>query len=107
MAITNNILINEGAEMKKTADFEEETVKGPTPVVTVNLRVETANGYKNGEAYCYYREEGGNWIEFYETGFFPRLLKIQHNRQPFPLAAQNALSSLKSNGEIPSNRHRS
>ncbi len=46
------------------------TIKGATDVVSVNLEVETSNGYKNGEAICYYSETGneGDWIEFYETG---------------------------------------
>jgi len=46
------------------------TVKGSTSVVSVNIEVETANGYKNGEAICYYGDTGneGDYIEFFETG---------------------------------------
>ncbi len=46
------------------------TIYGSTPVVSVNIEVETANGYKNGEAVCSYGETGEekDWIEFYETG---------------------------------------
>jgi len=57
-----------------------ETAKGSTPDVRVDLRVETANGYDNGKAYCSYREEGeSSWIEFYETG------EAENHRQPLSL----------------------
>lgn len=46
------------------------TIKGATSVVSVNIKVETANGYKNGEAICYYSdtENEADYIEFFETG---------------------------------------
>ena len=46
------------------------TIFDSTDVVPVWLEVETANGYKNGEAVCYYSETGSqsDWIEFYDTG---------------------------------------
>lgn len=46
------------------------TVKGSTEVVSVNIEVETANGYKNGDAVCYYSDTGkdSDWIEFFDTG---------------------------------------
>ncbi len=46
------------------------TIKGSTDIVSVWLEVETANGYKNGEAVCYYSEttNEADWIEFFETG---------------------------------------
>lgn len=46
------------------------TIKGSTSVISVNIEVETANGYKNGEAVCYYSDtqNEGDYIEFYETG---------------------------------------
>ena len=33
-----------------------ETIKGATDTIAVNLEVKTDNGYKNGEAFCYYTD---------------------------------------------------
>jgi len=46
------------------------TIKGSTDVISIFLEVETANGYRNGEAVCYYSETDNeaDFIEFYETG---------------------------------------
>ncbi len=46
------------------------TVKGSTEVISAYLEVETANGYKNGDAICYYSDtqEENDYIEFYQTG---------------------------------------
>ncbi len=46
------------------------TIKGNTDVVSIWLEVETANGYNNGDAICYYGETGkeNDYIEFRETG---------------------------------------
>lgn len=46
------------------------TIYGSTDVVSVWFEAETANGYKNGEAICYYSETGkeNDFIEFFETG---------------------------------------
>ncbi len=46
-----------------------ETVSGSTSTISVNLNVETDNGYNAGESTCYYSETGGesSYIEFYET----------------------------------------
>ncbi len=53
------------------------TVRGSTSVVSVNVEVETANGYKNGEAICYYndKESENGWIEFFDT------LKSKHTQR--------------------------
>jgi hypothetical protein len=60
-----------------------ETIKGSTDTIAVSLEVKTDNGYKNGEAFCYYTEtqttdttivnktctgEEGTFIQFAETG---------------------------------------
>lgn len=53
-----------------------ETIKGSTDTVPVYLTVKTDNGYKNGEAICYYYNDAGNkapandenYIQFLETG---------------------------------------
>jgi len=49
------------------------TIAGSTSVVKTNLHVETANGYNNGEAICFYSPTGENssYIEFfYNTSEF-------------------------------------
>ena len=47
-----------------------ETIKGSTDTLEVNLEVETDNGYKDGEAYCFYSlsEDEDSYIQFLETG---------------------------------------
>ncbi len=53
-----------------------ETIKGSTDTIPVLLVVRTDNGYKNGEAICYYYNDANNnapvnnedYIEFLETG---------------------------------------
>ncbi len=60
-----------GTETLNIIDIKPNgTIKGSTDVVSVNLEVETANGYKNGEAKCYYSDTNNeaDWIEFFETG---------------------------------------
>jgi len=46
-----------------------ETIMGSTDVVSVNLEIETANGYKNGEAVCYFSTTNNekDFVQFYET----------------------------------------
>ncbi len=46
------------------------TIKGATEVISVNIEVETANGYQNGESTCYYstKQNEADYIEFFETG---------------------------------------
>jgi hypothetical protein len=45
------------------------TIKGSTDTVPVTLKVETANGYSNGNAICYYSTTGNenDYVQFYET----------------------------------------
>ncbi|GAG31553.1 unnamed protein product, partial [marine sediment metagenome] len=47
-----------------------ETIRGSTDTIHIDLSVKTDNGYKNGEAICYYSETGNeeDYIEFLETG---------------------------------------
>jgi len=47
-----------------------ETIRGSTDTIPVLLVVKTDNGYKNGEAVCYYSttNEEEDYIEFLETG---------------------------------------
>ena len=47
-----------------------ETIKGSTDTLEVNLEVETDNGYKDGESYCLYSTTGDedSYIQFLETG---------------------------------------
>lgn len=45
-----------------------ETIKGYSTEVEVNLEVETANGYSQGDANCEYSTGGNNYIKFFETG---------------------------------------
>jgi len=59
-----------GTEPLNIIDVEPNgTIRGSTSIVSVNVEVETANGYKNGEAICYYndKESETGWIEFFET----------------------------------------
>jgi hypothetical protein len=46
------------------------TIKGSTSVVSVNVEVKTSNGYKNGEAICYFSEtqNEADYVKFFETG---------------------------------------
>ncbi len=60
-----------GTETLNIIDIKpNETIYGSTEVISVNLEVETANGYRNGEAVCSYSDTGreSDWIEFFETG---------------------------------------
>ena len=47
-----------------------ETIRGSTDTIPVILEVRTDNGYKNGEAICYYSttDNEQNYIEFLDTG---------------------------------------
>ncbi|MDD5193457.1 MAG: glycine zipper family protein [Candidatus Nanoarchaeia archaeon] len=45
------------------------TIRGATDVVPVTLTIKTDNGYRNGEANCYYKNSNmTNYIQFLETG---------------------------------------
>jgi len=60
-----------GTETLNIIEIEPNgTIYGSTEVISVNLELETANGYRNGEAICYYGETGeeSDWVEFFETG---------------------------------------
>ncbi len=48
----------------------DATVKGATDLIPVNLTIRTDNGYKNGEAICFYSTTGkeSDYIKFSETG---------------------------------------
>ncbi len=48
------------------------TIMGSTSVISVNLEVETANGFKDGDAICYYSTTGNenDYVKFFETGSF-------------------------------------
>src|SRR3989344_5786582 len=47
----------------------KDTIKGATDVVPVILTIKTDNGYKNGEAKCYYKTSNmTSYIQFLETG---------------------------------------
>ena len=48
------------------------TIMGSTSIVSVNLEAETANGYKDGDAICYFSTTGNenDYVKFYETGGF-------------------------------------
>ena len=59
-----------GTETLNIIDIKPNgTIKGSTDVVSVWLEVETANGYKNGEAICYYSDtqNEADYIEFRNT----------------------------------------
>lgn len=47
-----------------------ETISGATDVINITLYVKTDNGYKNGEAICYYSTTGNekDYVQFLETG---------------------------------------
>lgn len=46
----------------------ESVITGATTTVTVNLELETQNGYKNGEASCLYSPNNETYIKFKDTG---------------------------------------
>ncbi len=48
------------------------TIMGSTSIVPVTLEVETANGYKDGDATCYFSTTGNDndYVKFFETGSF-------------------------------------
>ncbi len=58
------------------------TIRGSISVVSVNVEVETANGYKNGEAICYYNDKPSEsgWIEFFETGTSKHVQRLDLNK---------------------------
>ncbi len=45
------------------------TIMGSTSIVPVNIELETGNGYKDGEAICYYSTTGNDndYVKFFET----------------------------------------
>jgi hypothetical protein len=46
-------------------------VEGATTTVEVNLELQTENGYKDGEATCYYSiNDENNYVQFFETNSF-------------------------------------
>jgi len=60
-----------GTETLNIIDIKPNgTIYGSTEVVSVWLEAETANGYKNGEAICYYSDtqNEADYVEFRETG---------------------------------------
>jgi hypothetical protein len=48
------------------------TIMGSTSIVGVDLNLETANGFKDGEATCYYSRTNSesSYVKFFETGSF-------------------------------------
>lgn len=48
------------------------TIMGSTSVVPVDLQIETGNGYRDGEATCYYSRTGNenDYVKFFDTGNF-------------------------------------
>ena len=50
---------------------DNETISDSTSVVKVTLEAETTAGFNKGDALCFYSpEEGGTYIEFYNTGSY-------------------------------------
>ena len=47
-----------------------ENVTGATTTIPVFIELETQNGYKDGEAYCYYSLDKNNFIEFQNTSSY-------------------------------------
>jgi len=45
-------------------------ITGATTTVPVFIELETQNGYKDGEAYCYYSLDNSNFIEFQNTSSY-------------------------------------
>ena len=48
------------------------TIMGSTSIVSVNLEVETGNGFRDGDAICYFSTTGNenDYVKFFETGSF-------------------------------------
>ncbi len=61
---TQELNIKENSVIPK----QGETLSGSTNTVTVQLGLETLNGYKNGEATCLYSLDNETFIRFFETG---------------------------------------
>ncbi|MBS3099647.1 hypothetical protein J4463_00315, partial [Candidatus Pacearchaeota archaeon] len=46
------------------------TVSGATSTVTIDLELQTQNGFNKGEAECYYSTDNDNFISFFETNSY-------------------------------------
>jgi len=46
------------------------TIKDSTASIKVTLKAKTAEGYKDGEAICYYSDNDENYIQFYNTNSY-------------------------------------
>ena len=61
---TEPLNIRDGSVIPETGTIK----KGATSVVTIELGLETQNGYENGNANCLYSADNQTFIKFFETG---------------------------------------